>query len=125
MELIDEIELFKDEIIDEYTESDSIKSETGKIYVSWDEMMECTMLAPDYFWRSCIRLSGWKYKYMKIYFKNGYVWETKISKNLEDKQKIYNKLKNYVESGYKDLPDNKSSLEKAAELLDNNEFDDI
>ena len=125
MELIDEIELFKDDIIDEYTESESIKLDTGKIYVYWDEMMECPMIAPDYAWRELFRLSGWKHKYMKIYFKNGYVWETEISKNLEDKKNIYNKLKNYVKSGYKDLPNNDSSLEKAAELLADDEFEDI
>lgn len=62
-------------------------------------------------------------KNVTIIFEN----ETSITYDLQNKisfDNFYRNMKTYVESGYTDLP-TKSSLEKAAELLDNDEFDDI
>lgn len=53
--------------------------------------------------------------------------DTSITYDLQSKisfDNFYRNMNTYIESGYTDLP-TKSSLEKAAELLDNDEFDDI
>ena len=62
-------------------------------------------------------------KSVTIIFEN----ETSITYDLQNKisfDNFYRNMKTYIDSGYTDLP-TKSSLEKAAELLDNDEFDDI
>ena len=62
-------------------------------------------------------------KNVTIIFEN----ETSITYDLQNKisfDNFYRNMKTYIDSGYTDLP-TKSSLEKAAELLDNDEFDDI
>lgn len=62
-------------------------------------------------------------KFVTIIFEN----DTSITYDLYNKisfNDFYRNMKTYIDSGYTNLP-TKSSLEKAAELLDNNEFDDI
>ena len=62
-------------------------------------------------------------KFVTIIFAN----DTSITYDLQSKisfDNFYRNMKTYIESRYTDLP-TKSSLEKAAELLDNDEFDDI
>ena len=59
----------------------------------------------------------------KFYFENG----TTVTYSLpNDRDKMVQELKEYIDSGYNRLPGVKqTSLEKAAELLDNDEFEDI
>jgi hypothetical protein len=62
-------------------------------------------------------------KFLTIIFEN----DTSITYDLQNKisfGNFYRNMKTYIDSGYTSLP-TKSSLEKAAELLDNDEFEDI
>jgi len=60
---------------------------------------------------------------LTFYFENGKC----VTYNLpNEKDKMIQELKEYIDSGYNRLPGVKqTSLEKAAELLDNDEFEDI
>lgn len=59
----------------------------------------------------------------KFYFENGKCVTYSLP---NDKDKMIQELKEYIDSGYNRLPGVKqTSLEKAAELLDNDEFEDI
>lgn len=59
----------------------------------------------------------------KFYFDNG---KTVTYSLPNDRDKMVQELKEYIDSGYTRLPGVKqTSLEKAAELLDNDEFEDI
>lgn len=62
-------------------------------------------------------------KFITIIFEN----DASITYDLQNKisfDNFFKDMKTYIDSGYTNLP-TKSSLEKAAELLDNDEFDDI
>ena len=62
-------------------------------------------------------------KFITIIFEN----DTSITYDLHNNMSFndfYRNMKTYIDSGYTKLPI-KSSLEKAAELLDNDDFDDI
>ena len=84
-----------------------------KIYYPWNMRINIYYLGGEYFGR------------MKIHFSNGLIWDTLLKTDDEWRWKIYEELKKYVDSGYTKLPC-KSSLEQAAELLDDNEeFEDI
>lgn len=62
---------------------------------------------------------------VKFHFSNGIIWDTPIKTDDEWRWKIFNELDKYIDSGYTILP-GKSSLERAAELLDDSEeFEDI
>ena len=71
----------------------------------------------------CFRLNDDVVKFITIIFEN----DTSITYDLHNKisfGNFYKNMKTYIDSGYTILP-TKSSLEKAAELLDNDEFEDI
>ena len=62
-------------------------------------------------------------KFITIIFEN----DTSITYDLQNKisfDNFFKDMKTYIDSGYTNLP-TKSSLEKAAELLDNDEFEEI
>ncbi len=84
-----------------------------KMYYPWNMRMTAYFLGGEYFGR------------MKIHFNNGIIWDTLLKTDDEWRWKIFNELDKYVDSGYTKLP-GKSSLEQAAELLDDSEeFEDI
>ena len=64
-------------------------------------------------------LTGRYFKRMKIYFENGYVWDTELKPEDAWRRAIYDELKKYVDSGYEDLPGGyQSDMSRAARLLD-------
>ena len=95
---------------------------TGRIYVDWETLDDDIASAairldsPDsdgYF------LTGRYFKRLKIYFENGYVWDTELKPEDAWRRKIYDELKKYVDSGYEDLPgEYHSEMSRAARLLD-------
>jgi len=94
----------------------------GKIYAEWDTYetgLMCPMLrinspAADGFY-----LTGRFFKRIKIYFENGYVWDTLLKEDDAWRRMIYEELKKYVDSDYNDLPGiHQSELSRAARLLD-------
>ena len=95
---------------------------TGHIYVEWetfdDDLVCCSirMDSPD----SCgYFLTGRYFKRLKIYFENGYVWDTELKPEDSWRRMIYDELKKYVDSGYRVLPDEyQSDMSRAARLLD-------
>lgn len=95
---------------------------SGHIYVEWETFeydIVCAVIrmnSPDsdgYF------LTGRYFKRMKIYFENGYVWDTELKPEDAWRRAIYDELKKYVDSGYEDLPGGyQSEMSRAARLLD-------
>ena len=64
-------------------------------------------------------LTGRYFKRLKIYFENGYVWDTELKPEDAWRRAIYDELKKYVESGYRVLPgEYQSDMSRAARLLD-------
>lgn len=64
-------------------------------------------------------LTGKYFKRLKIYFENGYVWDTELKPEDAWRRMIYDELKKYVDSGYEDLPGGyQSDMSCAARLLD-------
>lgn len=100
----------------------TMKCRTGHIYVEWetldDDLVCCAIRldSPDsdgYF------LTGRYFKRLKIYFENGYVWDTELKPEDAWRRKIYDELKKYVDSGYRVLPgEYQSDMSRAARLLD-------
>lgn len=100
----------------------TMKCRTGHIYVEWETLEDVLICAairldsPDsdgYF------LSGRYFKRLKIYFENGYVWDTELKPGDAWRRMIYDELKKYVDSGYEDLPGGyQSEMSRAARLLD-------
>ena len=94
----------------------------GHIYVEWEPYKDdivcgvIRMNKPDsdsYF------LTGRYFKRMKVYFENEYVWDTELRPEAAWRRMIYDELKKYVDSGYKDLPGGyQSEMSHAACLLD-------
>ena len=94
----------------------------GHIYVEWEPYKDdivcgvIRMNKPDsdsYF------LTGRYFKRMKVYFENGYVWDTELRPEAAWRRMIYDELKKYVDSGYRVLPDEyQSEMSRAARLLD-------
>ena len=95
----------------------------GHIYVEWETFeydLVCAAVirlnSPEsegYF------LTGIYFKRMKIYFENGYVWDTELKPEDAWRRMIYDELKKYVDSGYEDLPGGyQSDMSRAARLLD-------
>ena len=95
---------------------------SGRIYVKWETFEDdnvCGVIRinnPDsdgYF------LTGRYFKRMKVYFENGYVWDTELKPEDTWRRMIYDELKKYVDSDGEDLPGRyQSELSKAARLLD-------
>ena len=64
--------------------------------------------------------TGRYYKRIKMYFENGYVWDTLLKEDDEWRRMIYEELQRYVDSDYNDLPgeEHQSEMSRAARLLD-------
>ena len=63
--------------------------------------------------------TGNYYKRIKLYFENGYIWDTELKPNNEWRKMIYEELKKYIDSGCEILPgDDRSEMSRAAQLLD-------
>lgn len=94
----------------------------GNIYVEWDMYetgLMCPMLrlnSPD---ADGFYLTGRFFKRIKIYFENGYIWDTLLKEKDEWRRMIYEELKKYIDSDGEDLPgDHQSEMSRAARLLD-------
>ena len=98
------------------------RCQSGRIYVEWETFeydLVCAAIRFDSPESEGYFLTGRYFKRMKIYFENGYVWDTELK--LEDvwRRAIYDELKKYVDSGYEDLPGGyQSDMSRAARLLD-------
>ena len=99
-----------------------IRCPTGRIYVDWETFDDDTVCAairmdsPDSYG---YYLTGKYFKRLKIYFENGYVWDTELKPEDTWRRMIYDGLKKYVDSGYEDLPgEYQSEMSRAARLLD-------
>lgn len=95
--------------------------ETGKIVVEWKKhgCDYCARIVPDRLENFGNYLGGKFFGRMKIYFRNGYVWDTLLKPEEEWCKMIYEELKRYVDSGYEELPGNpQSEMSRAARLLD-------
>ena len=99
-----------------------IRCPTGRIYVDWetfDDDAVCATIRMDSPESAGYYLTGRYFKRLKIYFENGYVWDTELKPEDAWRRKIYDELKKYVDSGYKDLPGGyQSEMSRAARLLD-------
>lgn len=94
----------------------------GHIYVEWelyeDDIM-CATLRINSPEAEGHYLTGRYFKRIKIYFENGYVWDTELKPEDAWRRMIYDELKKYVDSGYEDLPGGyQSEMSRAARLLD-------
>lgn len=96
---------------------------SGKIFVEWkmyeDDLM-CTELRVNSTEESeSYYLTGRYFKRIKIYFENGYVWDTLLKPEDDWRKMIYEELKRYIDSNCEDLPgEHQSELSRAARLLD-------
>ena len=95
---------------------------SGHIYVEWETFEDdpvCAAIRLDSPEADGYFLTGRYFKRMKIYFENGYVWDTELKPEDAWRRMIYDELKKYVDSGYKDLPGGyQSDMSCAARLLD-------
>ena len=119
MVLVDKIELFHKEDLE--TPETIRTPETGKIVVEWTRRngSNCARIVPDSVENYGSYLGGNYFGRMKIYFRNGYVWDTLLKNEDQWRKMIYDSLKHYVDSGYVDLPgEYQSEMSRAARLLD-------
>ena len=95
---------------------------SGRIYVKWetfDDDTVCASIRMDSPESDGYFLTGRYFKRLKVYFENGYVWDTELKPEDAWRRKIYDELKKYVDSGYEDLPGGyQSEMSRAARLLD-------
>ena len=100
----------------------TLQCPTGHIYVEWDMYetgLMCTELKINSSNAEGFYLTGRYFKRIKMYFENGYVWDTLLKPTDEWRKMIYEELKKYVDSGCEDLPGvHQSELSRAARLLD-------
>ena len=94
----------------------------GHIYVEWETFEDdlvCAVIRLNSPESDGYFLTGKYFKRLKIYFENGYVWDTELKPEDAWRRMIYDELKKYVDSGYEDLPDGyQSDMSRAARLLD-------
>lgn len=94
----------------------------GHIYVEWETFeydLVCAAIRLDSPESEGYFLTGRYFKRMKIYFENGYVWDTELKPEDAWRRAIYDELKKYVDSGYRVLPGGyQSEMSRAARLLD-------
>ena len=94
----------------------------GHIYVEWETFeydLVCAVIRMNSPGSEGYYLTGIYFKRMKIYFENGYVWDTELKPEDAWRRMIYDELKKYVDSGYEDLPGGyQSDMSRAARLLD-------
>ena len=95
---------------------------SGHIYVEWETFVDdlvCAVIRLDSPESNGYFLTGEYFKRIKIYFENGYVWDTELKPEDAWRRMIYDELKKYVNSGYEDLPGGyQSDMSRAARLLD-------
>ena len=95
---------------------------SGRIYVEWetfDDDTVCASIRMDSPESDGYFLTGRYFKRLKVYFENGYVWDTELKPEDAWRRKIYDELKKYVDSDGEDLPGGyQSELSRAARLLD-------
>ena len=95
---------------------------SGHIYVEWETFendLVCAAIRLDSPESGGYFLTGRHFKRIKIYFENGYVWDTELKPEDAWRRAIYDELKKYVDSGYRVLPDGyQSEMSRAARLLD-------
>lgn len=95
---------------------------SGHIYVEWETFEDdlvCAAIRLDSPESNGYFLTGKYFKRIKIYFENGYVWDTELKPEDAWRWMIYDELKKYVDSGYEDLPGGyQSDMSRAARLLD-------
>lgn len=119
MILVDKVELFHK---DDLERVDTVRTpETGKIVIEWKlhNGAYCTRIVPDQVENSGSYLGGNYFGRMKIYFRNGYIWDTPLKREDGWRKMIYDSLKRYIDSGYEDLPgEYQSEMSRAARLLD-------
>ena len=99
-----------------------MKCRTGHIYVEWETLEDdliCAAIRLDSPDSDGYFLSGRYFKRLKVYFENGYVWDTELKPEDAWRRMIYDELKKYVDSGYSVLPgEYQSDMSRAARLLD-------
>lgn len=124
MTKVTKVEFFTVDIYDRPTDLNrTVECPEGKIYVEWKSLgdgagvalIRVTMDNETGFY-----LSGRFFKRMKIYFENGYVWDTLLKKTPEWRKMIYDELKQYADSDYEELlgEDHQTEMARAARLLD-------
>ena len=100
----------------------TMKCRTGHIYVEWETLEDdliCAAIRLDSPDSDGYFLSGRYFKRLKVYFENGYVWDTELKPEDAWRRMIYDELKKYVDSGYEVLPGGyQSEMSRAARLLD-------
>lgn len=100
----------------------TMKCRTGHIYVEWETLEDdlvCAAIRLDSPDSDGYFLSGRYFKRLKVYFENGYVWNTELKPEDAWRRMIYDELKKYVDSGYRVLPGGyQSEMSRAARLLD-------
>ena len=100
----------------------TMKCRTGHIYVEWetlDDDLICAAIRLDSPDSDGYFLTGRYFKRLKVYFENGYVWDTELRPEDAWRRMIYDELKKYVDSGYRVLPGGyQSEMSRAARLLD-------
>ena len=100
----------------------TMKCRTGHIYVEWETLEDdliCAAIRLDSPDSDGYFLSGRYFKRLKVYFENGYVWDTELKPEDAWRRMIYDELKKYVDSGYRVLPgEYQSDMSRAARLLD-------
>ena len=118
MVLVDKYEFFQKDDLE--TPDSGRTPTTGKIVVEWTRHngAECARIAPDDISNFGNYLGGNYNGRMKMYFRNGYVWDTLLKAEPAWRRKIYDALKRYVDSGYEELPGEQSEMSRAARLLD-------
>jgi len=119
MVLVDKVELFNRNNL-EIPDTTRIP-ETGKIVVEWKRHngADCTRICVDKLENAGSYLGGQFFGRMKIYFRNGEVWDTPLKAEPEWRKMIYDSLKRYIDSGYRILPGEcQSEMSHAARLLD-------
>lgn len=94
----------------------------GHIYVEWETFeydIVCAVIRLNSPESEGYFLTGRYFKRLKIYFENGYVWDTELKPEDAWRRAIYDELKKYVDSGYRVLPGGyQSEMSRAARLLD-------
>ena len=98
MVLVDKIELFEK---DNLQRVDTTRTpETGKIVIEWKlhNGAYCTRICADKLENPGSYLGGNFFGRMKLYFRNGYVWDTALKPEEEWRKMIYESLKRYIDS---------------------------
>lgn len=121
---VTKVEFFINNDDDEPVELDRTEQcSSGFIYVRWtsygSEIMCAELRVGN---RNAVGryFTGRYYKRIKMYFENGYVWDTLLKEDDEWRRMIYEELQRYVDSDYNDLPgeEHQSEMSRAARLLD-------